>query len=476
MTLTSQPSKRPSRDSLSGLMDALTHELGARASNSAAVGEHHSEDEAYHHAIPDIVVFPETTEEVSRVVAICAKFSCPITAWGAGTSLEGNALCTSGGVCLDLSRMNKILDVHTEDMTVTVEAGVTRNQLNNSLRHSGLFFPIDPGADATIGGMAATRASGTNAVKYGTMRGNVLCCTAVLANGKIIHTGRRSPKSAAGYDMTALLVGSEGTLGIITDLTVRLHPVPESVASIICVFDTIDAAVQAVILAIQCALGVARIELLDAKMMAAINCFEKSNYPTMPTLFVEFHGSNVVVEAQKQQFLEIAESFGGHHTATAKTTEERSQLWKARHNALYASRAMDPTKKALITDVCVPISRLADCIAEARIDLDNSPLTATIAGHVGDGNFHAFLLFDPADSSEIAIAEALHFRMAKRAIAMGGTCTGEHGIGIGKRELLIDEAGATVDAMRAIKMALDPMGILNPNKIFVDPTPSNGSA
>ena len=465
-----------SAKSLSSLMDVLTREFGNRACDNLAVREHHSEDEAYHRALPDIVVFPKNAEEVSRIVTLCAEFNCPITAWGAGTSLEGNALCISGGVCLDLSRMNNIIALHAEDMTVTVEAGVTRNQLNNSLRHSGLFFPIDPGADATLGGMAATRASGTNAVKYGTMRGNVLCCTAVLANGNIIKTGRRSPKSAAGYDLTALLVGSEGTLGIITDLTVRLHPVPEYITSMTCVFCTIDDAVQTAILAIQCALGVARIELLDAKMMAAINSFEKSDYPIQPTLFVEFHGSELVVEVQTNQFIEIAESFGGRRTAAATTTEERKQLWKARHNALYASRAMEPTKKALITDVCVPISRLADCVAAARIDLDNSPLTATIAGHVGDGNFHAFILFDPTNSAEVMIAEALHQGMAKRAIAMGGTCTGEHGIGVGKRELLIDEAGASVDAMRMIKMALDPMGILNPNKIFVDQHSISGAS
>ena len=458
----------PALSCIPNVIDALNLKFGGRASATIAVREHHGTDEAYHEALPDVVVFPESTEEVATVIAICARFKCPVTAWGAGTSLEGNALCSMGGVSLDLSRMNKILDVHTEDMTVTVEAGVTRNQLNNSLRHSGLFFPVDPGADATLGGMASTRASGTTAVRYGTMRGNVLCCTAVLADGTIIHTGRRVPKSAAGYDMTALLVGSEGTLGIITALTVRLHPVPECTTAIICVFPTIDAAVQTVMIAIQCALGVARIELVDPPMMAAINAYEKSDYPVQPTLFVEFHGSDATVEAQTNQFIEIAASFDGRCTATATTTEDRSRLWKARHNALYASRAMDPTKKVMITDVCVPISRLAECIARVHVDLDESPLVATIAGHVGDGNFHAFILVDPSNHTEIALAEALHNRMARHAIEMDGTCTGEHGIGLGKRELLVAEAGASVKAMRAIKLALDPVGILNPTKIFLD--------
>lgn len=468
METTGHHAMRLSPDALSDLADALKNEFGDRASDSLGVRGHYSEDEAYHRAFPDLVVIPHNTAEVSRVVTLCAAYECPITAWGAGTSLEGNALAVFGGVCLDLSQMNRILEVQAEDLTVTVEAGVRRNQLNTDLRDTGLFFPIDPGADATLGGMAATRASGTNAVKYGTMRGNVVCCTAVLADGTIIRTGGRSPKSAAGYDLTALLVGSEGTLGIITELTVRLHPVPDRSTAMICVFETITSAVQTVILAIQCGIDVARIELLDEKMMAAINVFEKANYSEAPTLFVEFHGSNIVVEAHTQAFLEIVESLGGRQVAIATATEERSRLWKARHNALYAARALVPGKKVLITDVCVPISRLADCITEARAEIDLSQLTATIAGHVGDGNFHAFILVDPSNKAEIAAAEALHHNLAKRAIAMSGTCTGEHGIGLGKRELLLEEAGAAVAAMRAVKYSLDPLGLLNPGKIFLD--------
>lgn len=468
MDTASLQSVRLSPETLSRVTAALKEEFGERVSDALSVRRHHGEDEAYHQGLPDLVLVPHSTAEVSQALSICADFSCPITAWGAGTSLEGNALAVAGGICLDLSAMNNIITVNPEDLTVTVEAGVRREQLNLHLRDTGLFFPIDPGADATLGGMAATRASGTNAVKYGTMRGNVIALTAVLADGTVIQTGTRAPKSAAGYDLTALLVGSEGTLGIITELTVRLYAIPERTSATVCVFETVGAAVETVIFAIQCNLGIARIEFLDDAMMAAINAYEKSLYPVAPTLFVEFHGSPAVVEEQQAQFLELVQSFGGSVTNSATATEDRSQLWRARHNALYATRALQPGKKVLITDVCVPISRLADCIEETRVELDRSPLSATIAGHVGDGNFHAFILVDPADRFEIEAAEALHRNMAQRAIAMEGTCTGEHGIGLGKRELLIQEAGASVRAMRAIKASLDPNNLLNPGKIFID--------
>lgn len=454
-------------ESLNPLRATLAEVFAERVSVSHSVREHHSEDEAYHSALPDLVLFPESTAEVSKAVEICAHFDCPIVAWGAGTSLEGNALAALGGACLDLSRMDRVLEVHAEDLTATVQPGVRRNQLNLELKNTGLFFPIDPGADATLGGMASTRASGTNAVKYGTMRSNVVCCTAVLADGRVIRTATRAPKSAAGYDLTALLVGSEGTLGVITDLTVRLHPLPEQATAIVCIFETVEAAVQTVILAIQSGLGVARIELLDEHMMVAVNRFERAAYPVAPTLFVEFHGSKTLVDEQVQQFAEIGESSGGRITHTATMQEARAALWKARHNALYASRALRPGTKVLITDVCVPISRLADCILETRSDLDQSTLPATIAGHVGDGNFHAFISVDPRNPQELAEAEALHVRMAERAIRMDGTCTGEHGIGLGKRELLVSELGEAVSVMRALKCSLDPNNLLNPGKIFL---------
>lgn len=463
---------RLSQDRLARVKEAIGLLLGDRVSDARAALQHHSEDEAYHSALPDLVAFPKSTEEVAEIAKICNAMQCPIVPWGAGTSLEGNALAVDGGLCLDLSTMDEIVEIHAEDLCVTVQPGVRREQLNHELRHSGLFFPIDPGANATLGGMAATRASGTNAIRYGTMRQNVLRCTAVLADGRIITTGRRAPKSAAGYDMTALLVGSEGTLGIITELTIRLHPIPEHIAAMTCVFPSVDAAVGTVILAIQSCVSLARIELLDEAMMSAINAFEQADFPASPTLAVEFHGSEAFVEEQMARFLELVEASEGTVSRTASTTEERSALWKARHNALYATKALKPGKKILITDVCVPISRLADCLKESRLDIDSSPLTATIAGHVGDGNFHAFILVDIEDTAELEAAEELHHRMAKRAVRMDGTCTGEHGIGLGKRELLVTEAGECVAAMAAVKAALDPSYLLNPGKIFL---PSMGA-
>lgn len=448
------------------LKSKLSALLGARYSDVETVREHHSEDEAYHRGSPDHVAFPASTEEVSAIVRLCAEHDCPVMAWGAGTSLEGNALAVAGGLCLDLSQMNGVVEVHAEDLTVAVQAGLCREELNIELRHTGLFFPIDPGANATLGGMAATRASGTNAIKYGTMRQNVLRCTVVLADGSVIETGTRAPKSAAGYDLTALFVGSEGTLGIITELTLRLHPIPETAASIMCIFPTLETAVETVIMAIQSSLDPARIELMDGAMMAAINSYEKADYPVLPTLAVEFHGPPAAVAEQVERFQELIEGEGGTVSRRATKSEERSALWKARHNALYATRSLQQGKKLLITDVCVPISRLADCITATREDIDSSGILGTIAGHVGDGNFHAFLLFDPGVPTELETVEALHQRMGARAIGMGGTCTGEHGIGVGKQDLLRQEAGRSAQTMLAIKHALDPNGVLNPGKIF----------
>jgi D-lactate dehydrogenase (cytochrome) len=454
-------------DALLVLRDELAGFLGDRVTDSAAAREHHSQDEGHRSGqTPDLVVFPESTEEVAQVMAAAGRAGCPVTTWGAGTSLEGNALAAHGGLILNLSRMDRILDVRPEDLTVTVQAGVRRKQLNTDLRDTGLFFPIDPGADATLGGMAATRASGTNAVKYGTMRDNVLSCVAVTATGEILHTARRAPKSAAGYDLTALLVGSEGTLAVITEVTVRLYPVPEQVFGAVAVFDSIEQAVRAVIFAIQMGIDIGKIEFLDAPMMAAINKAEKMTLDEAPTLFFELQGSPAVVEDGVGLLMGVLEEFGGRVTNRATAPEERSALWRARHNALYAAKALTPGGKVLITDVCVPISRLADCLLQTRADLDASWLTSTIAGHVGDGNFHCFIVLDPDRPEDTQEAERLHHLMARRAIAMEGTCTGEHGIGQGKRDLLEEELGDALPMMRAIKAALDPKGLMNPGKIF----------
>jgi len=454
----------PERDAL---LARLSEVFGERVSAGAAARAQHAQDEGYHRGgAPDFVAFPASTEEAARAVALCAAAGCPVIPWGAGTSLEGNVLASEGGLCLDLSRMTTVVSVQPQDLSATVQAGVRREQLNAELKGTGLYFPIDPGADATLGGMAATRASGTNAVKYGTMRANVLACTVVMADGRVVRTARRAPKSSAGYDLTALMVGSEGTLGVITELTVRLYPLPEEVVALVCPFATIDGAVQAVIAAIQLGLGAARLEFLDAAMMAAINRYETMSHAETPTLFVEFHGSPASVPEQAARFEDFIGGFGGAVAQKAVRTEDRSALWKARHNALYAARALRPGARALITDVCVPISRLADCLLETRADLDASSLTATVVGHVGDGNFHCLILVDPDNPAEVAEAEALHQAMARRAIDMDGTCTGEHGVGLGKRELLVEELGSAISTMAAIKAALDPQNILNPGKIL----------
>ncbi len=415
--------------------------------------------------LPDGVVFAQGVADVQDVINICGAHRVPVIPFGTGTSLEGQINAPGGGISLDLSRMNRILSVNADDLDCTVEPGVTREELNTHLRDTGLFFPIDPGANASLGGMASTRASGTNAVRYGTMKDNVLSLSAVMADGRLITTGRRARKSSAGYDLTRLLIGAEGTLGIITSLTLRLQGIPVAISGGVCPFPTVDAACRAVIMTIQMGVPVARIELVNALGMESINRHSNLSYPVSPCLFVEFHGTEAGVAEQAEMFGEIAAEHGGGPFQWTKVAEERAALWKARHQAYWAALALRPGAKALATDVCVPISRLAECITETEDDIARHGLIAPIVGHVGDGNFHVSVLMDPADPTEVEIVEAFVARLNARALAMDGTCTGEHGIGQGKMGFLQKELGEGVDFMRAIKQALDPHGILNPGKI-----------
>jgi D-lactate dehydrogenase (cytochrome) len=448
------------------LLISLREILGNRLSTSAAVCAQHGKDESYHTPYsPDAVAFAQSTEEVAAIVKLCSDHKTPVIAFGTGTSLEGHVAALAGGVCIDLSPMNRIIRVNAEDLDATIEAGVTRKQLNEYLRDTGLFFPIDPGADASLGGMAATRASGTNAVRYGTMRENVLSLTVVLADGRIIQTARRARKSAAGYDLTRLFVGSEGTLGIITELTVRLYGIPEAVSAAVCAFPSIEGAVDTVILTIQSGVPVARIELLDESQIAAINKYSKLDHKVAPTLFFEFHGTPSGVAEQAEAVKAIAAEYGGEDFRWATTPEERSKLWQARHDAYYAALALRPGSKGLATDVCVPISRLAECITETKRDLSQSPIPYALVGHVGDGNFHLVFMIDPNRPEEVAEASRLNDRMVARALAMEGTSTGEHGVGYGKMDFLIAEHGEAIEVMRTIKKAFDPEGILNPGKV-----------
>lgn len=441
--------------------------LGDRLSTSTGVRDHHSRDESWHvpHR-PDAVAFPHSTEEVSEIVQICARHRIPVVAYGTGTSLEGAVIPEMGGVVVDLVHFDKVLRVSQEDLDVTVQARVTRKQLNEHIRHMGLFFPIDPGADASLGGMAATRASGTNAVRYGTMRENVLALTVVLADGRIIRTSRRARKSAAGYDLTRLFVGSEGTLGIITEVTLRLYGLPEAMAAAVCSFDSLAGAVNTVIQTIQMGIPVARIELLDDVQMDAVNKFSKLSYPVKDTLFIEFHGTDAAVKEQAEMLQSIAAENSGGEFRWATKPEERTHLWTARHDVTYANKALRPGCEIWATDVCVPISRLTECIVETKQDLKDSFLTAPLVGHVGDGNFHLGFLINRDDPKELAEAERLNERLVMRALAMDGTCTGEHGIGLGKQKFLVSEHGEAVSVMRQVKKALDPLGIMNPGKIF----------
>ncbi len=446
---------------------ALRQLLGDRFSTAPALREQHGRGEA-HHAVhpPEAVAFAETTEEVASVVEICAEHGVPVVAFGAGTSLEGHVAALRGGVCVDLTRMNRVVAVHPEDLDATVEAGVTRKQLNAHLRDTGLFFPIDPGADATLGGMAATRASGTNAVRYGTMKENVLGLTVVLADGRVIRTGGRARKSSAGYDLTRLFIGSEGTLGIITEVTVKLYGVPEAISAAVCAFPGVDEAVRAVIATIQTGIPVARIELLDElQMQGCIGYSKLEGYRVAPTLFYEFHGTEAGVREQAELAQAIAAEHGGQDFQWTARAEDRSRLWQARHDSYYAALSLRPGAVGWATDVCVPISRLGDCINETRADLAEAGLLAPIVGHVGDGNFHLLMLLDPERPEEFATAERLNKRLVRRALAMGGTCTGEHGVGFGKMDSLAEEAGPALEVMVALKRTLDPANILNPGKI-----------
>jgi len=464
--MTTQPIPQPRP--IDAILAQLDQMFGQRLSTNATVLETHGRGEGFFKTEPpDAVVFPVSTDEVSQLAKLCFAHGVPIVPFGAGTSLEGHVAAHQGGVSIDFSEMNQILDVHAPDMDAVVQPGVTRKQLNQHLRDTGLFFPIDPGADATIGGMAATRASGTAAVKYGTMKDVVLALEVVLADGRVITTSRRARKSAAGYDLTRLFVGSEGTLGIITAITVKLFGIPEAVSAAVAAFSTIEDAVNCVINTVQMGLPMARIELLDALSMKAVNQYAKLDHAETPTLFLEFEGSEASVAEQAETFQAIADDFSVQGFAWATRPEDRSRLWAARHNAYFAGLALKPGSQALTTDVCVPVSNLAECISRTHKTLAESPLLGTILGHVGDGNYHVLILFDPAIGHEYIEAERINAQIVEHALALDGTCTGEHGIGYGKAKYLRKELGeGAVDVMAAIKAALDPTGIMNPGKII----------
>ncbi|MFL4968596.1 MAG: FAD-linked oxidase C-terminal domain-containing protein [Xanthobacteraceae bacterium] len=465
-THTATPRARRERSTKEAIAE-LTAAFGNRVVTSAAVREQHANTTTWiENEPPEAVVFPQSAADVQQIVRICARHRVPVIAFGTGTSLEGHINAPCGGISIDFRDMNRVLAVHAEDLDCVVEPGITRKALNEFLRDRGLFFPIDPGADASLGGMAATRCSGTNAVRYGTMKDNVLALTAVLANGEIMRTGTRAKKTAAGYDLTRLMVGSEGTLGVITSLTLRLSGIPEAIASGVCPFPSVEAACNATIMTIQSGIPVARIELLDEVQVKATNLYSKLALPEVPMLFVEFHGSDAGVAEQSERFGEIAGELGGGPFEWATKAEDRSRLWQARHDAYWAGRGLRPGAQAIATDVCVPISRLAECVTATQHDIAESHLVAPILGHVGDGNFHLTLLVDLDDRDELARAKALCERLVERALAMEGTCTGEHGVGQGKMKYLVAEYGAAaLAAMQAVKRALDPDDIMNPGKI-----------
>jgi D-lactate dehydrogenase (cytochrome) len=468
------PRPRSLPDQFGTVTPALLAELGSlfgdRLDTSLPAREQHGRDESYHegHA-PEAVVQPRSTAEVCSLMRLCSRHRIPVVPYGAGTSLEGHVAAPHGGVCVDMSLMDRVLAVHEADLDATVQPGVTREVLNRELRHAGLFFAVDPGANASLGGMAATRASGTNAVRYGTMRENVLALEVVLASGEVMRTGSRARKSAAGYDLTRLLVGSEGTLGIITELTVRLHGVPEVQSAAVVPFANVDGAVEAVIEVMQLGIPVSRIEFLDELQMEATNRYSHRSDPVLPTLFLEFGGMRAAVAEQVEAVRSICEQHGASAFRWASDDAERAALWEARHKAAYAAMALRPGARAWATDVCVPISRLAECMAGARQDASRAPFPTVVLGHVGDGNFHVPMLVDGNSSAEVAAAKQLNEQVVTRALALGGTCTGEHGIGIGKREFLLAEHGpVAVGVMHALKRTLDPLGILNPGKMFLD--------
>jgi D-lactate dehydrogenase (cytochrome) len=461
------PRSRRDPKAVEAVIRALAAAFGNRLVTSLAVRQQHANTFTWiANEPPDAVVFPQTAAEVQQIVRVCAAHRVPVIAFGTGSSLEGHVNAPRGGVSIDVRDLNRVLAVHAEDLDCVVEPGVTRKQLNEHLRDQGLFFPIDPGADASLGGMAATRASGTNAVRYGTMKDNVLALTAVLANGEIVTTGRRAKKSAAGYDLTRLLIGSEGTLGVITSLTLKLHGIPEAIAGGHCPFPSVEAACNTAIATIQSGIPVARIELLDALQVKATNIYSKLALPETPMLFVEFHGSPASVAEQSERFNEIAVDHGGGPFEWATKAEDRTRLWQARHDAALACKVLRAGGQIVATDVCVPISRLAECVTATQRDIAANRLVAPIVGHVGDGNFHLALVVDMDDATEVAAVETVIERLTERALAMDGTCTGEHGVGQGKMKYLEAEHGAAaLEAMRAIKRALDPDDIMNPGKI-----------
>lgn len=456
------------REVPAGLIDALKARFGDRCSTAMAVREQHGRDESsFQCPPPAAVVFAENTQDVADAVRLAGEHDTPVIPFGVGSSLEGHLLAVQGGISIDVQRMNKVLAVDADDLTVTVQPGVTRKQLNEEIRSTGLFFPIDPGADASLGGMSATRASGTNAVRYGTMRENVLALEVVTASGEVIRTGTRAKKSSAGYDLTRLFVGSEGTLGVITEVTLRLYPLPEAISAAVCSFPSIEAAVRTTIEVIQLGVPIARVELIDHNTVRMVNAHSKLGLREEPMLLMEFHGSPAGVKEQAETVQEIAAGHGGKAFEWAATPEERTRLWTARHNAYFAAVQSRPGCRAISTDTCVPISRLADCLLDSVAEADASGIPYFLVGHVGDGNFHFGYLLDPNDPMERATAEELNHKLVARALRLGGTCTGEHGVGLHKMGFLVDEAGTgAVDMMRTIKRALDPKNIMNPGKIF----------
>ncbi|MEO7160609.1 MAG: FAD-linked oxidase C-terminal domain-containing protein [Polaromonas sp.] len=456
------------RETPQALIDALKIRFAGRCSTALVVREQHGRDESSFAAPPPAaVVFAESTQDVADAVKLASEYSVPVIPFGVGSSLEGHLLAVQGGISIDVSRMNRVLAINAEDLTVTVQPGVTRRQLNEEIRSTGLFFPIDPGADATLGGMSATRASGTNAVRYGTMRENVLALEVVLASGDIIRTGTRAKKSSAGYDLTRLMVGSEGTLGVITEVTVRLYPLPEAISAAICFFPSIEAAVRTTIEIIQLGVPIARVELIDANTVRMVNAHSKLGLHEEPMLLMEFHGTPNGVKEQAELVQELASGHGGKAFEWASTPEERTRLWTARHNAYFAAIQSRPGCRAISTDTCVPISRLADCLLESVAEADASGIPYFLVGHVGDGNFHFGYLIDPNNAQERETAEVLNHQLVARALRLEGTCTGEHGIGLGKMDFLLSETGnGAVEMMRSIKRALDPKNIMNPGKIF----------
>ena len=449
-------------------ISALETLLGDRLSTGESIREIHGRDEAYSTpALPDAVAFPESTEEVSKIMKICSQFQVPVVPFGIGTSLEGHVIPINGGISVDTSRMNKVLEIHESDLDAVVQPGVSRTQLNDELRATGLMFTVDPGADATLGGMAATRASGTNTVRYGTMRENVMALEVVLPDGTIIQTGSRARKSSAGYDLTHLFVGSEGTLGIITELTVRLFGQPETILAATCAYETVDDAVNTVIMAIQMGIPLARVELLDEMQMKGMNIFNPDlNLPEKPHLFLEYHGSGASVKEQVELFEGVGEEFGVSDFTWATKVEDRNRLWAARHNAYYAGKSLRKGCESVVTDCCVPVSELANCISRTKELIQDAGMIAPIVGHVGDGNFHLLILFDPKDPDEFVRAKSLASEVNRVALSFGGTVTGEHGVGTGKKEYMLEEHGNAYALMTTLKRVVDPNNIMNPGKIF----------